>query len=396
MHLTVAAVHSTLTGANVTPTPDPPASPTTSADAASVTTTPGPTIDIEPTTSPTTSASATGVDSAPAVAGAARRRITDLDVLRGVALVGILLVNLRPVTDFGADLPPLPVTLDDPSGWLQLFVQQRFFPIFSVLFGIGFALLLRSAGDRVARPRLVLLRRLAVLLPLGAAHQLLHPGEALLPYATAGLVVLLPASWLPRWLVALGAVAALGAALPLGGGLIIVPGCFLLGMALVRFGVVDRIGTSRRAPAVLFAVSAAVSVPLALWQASDIAASGFDAASALAGVAMAAAYCFAVLALMATRARPVLERIWAPLGRMALTNYLTATLAMVAASRLLDLSGSRSWATLLTLGAVITAVQWVVSTLWLARFRQGPVEWLWRWVTWAQRPPFRTTIGDTP
>ncbi|HEX6857770.1 MAG TPA: DUF418 domain-containing protein, partial [Streptosporangiaceae bacterium] len=34
-------------------------------------------------------------------------------------------------------------------------------------------------------------------------------------------------------------------------------------------------------------------------------------------------------------------------------------------------------------------VQWAFSTLWLRRFRQGPLEWLWRWATWARRPPLR-------
>ncbi len=41
----------------------------------------------------------------------------------------------------------------------------------------------------------------------------------------------------------------------------------------------------------------------------------------------------------------------------------------------------------LTVVGVVLGAQWVISTLWLSRLRQGPVEWLWRWVTWARRPP---------
>jgi hypothetical protein len=40
----------------------------------------------------------------------------------------------------------------------------------------------------------------------------------------------------------------------------------------------------------------------------------------------------------------------------------------------------------LAAGAILTA-QWLFSALWLRRYRQGPVEWLWRWATWARRAP---------
>ncbi|RYZ26522.1 MAG: hypothetical protein EOP01_08930, partial [Propionibacteriaceae bacterium] len=112
-------------------------------------------------------------------------RIVALDVLRGVALTGIIFVNVEPVTGFASGL----ANLDDPSGWLQLFVQQRFFPLFSLLFGISFSLIFASAERRHAKPRVVLLRRLLVLLPVGVLHQLVYPGEALTPYAIAGLLV---------------------------------------------------------------------------------------------------------------------------------------------------------------------------------------------------------------
>lgn len=124
-----------------------------------------------------------------------RPRIDALDILRGFALCGILLVNIAPVTSFGHGLPPHGgTTLENAGGWLQLLIQQRFFPIFSLLFGMGFALLLESARRRSPRPRAVLARRLLVLLPLGVLHQVLHPGEALTSYAVFGLLVLLPSS----------------------------------------------------------------------------------------------------------------------------------------------------------------------------------------------------------
>jgi uncharacterized protein len=317
-----------------------------------------------------------------------RSRIDALDVLRGFALCGILLVNIQPVTRFEYAAPgPHPVSLDDPSGWLQLLVQQRFFPIFSLLFGIGFALLLASAADRTPHPRLVLLRRLLVLLPVGLLHGIWHPGEALAPYAVCGLLVLLPASWLPRWAGAGLAAVLLAASLVLfGGGITLIPGLFLLGSALVRYGAVGRFGRSARVPAALLVVFAAAAVPALGYQLDDLGASGFSTASAVAGLLLGGAYVCLLLVALRTPARGLLQAVFAPLGRMALTNYLTATVAMVVAGRVLDLPHSTSWAAVFGVAGAVLVGQWAFSTLWLRRFRQGPLEWLWRWATWLHRP----------
>ncbi|MDQ0370624.1 hypothetical protein [Catenuloplanes indicus] len=88
-------------------------------------------------------------------------RTVALDVIRGFALCGITVANIKPIAhrgtvheSTGTVLPPGPVP--DAVPWLHLFVDQRFYPIFAVLFGAGFQLLLlRAAGSRR-----VLLRRL--------------------------------------------------------------------------------------------------------------------------------------------------------------------------------------------------------------------------------------------
>ena len=114
-------------------------------------------------------------------------------------------------------------------------MQQRFFPIFSLLFGIGFGMMWSRARERSQGPRLVLLRRILFLLALGIPHEMVHPGEALLPYATVALVILLPATWIPqRWLVpvtaGLGALSLVGLLAIGGGSIMIVPSLLLLGL----------------------------------------------------------------------------------------------------------------------------------------------------------------------
>ncbi|MFG1709069.1 DUF418 domain-containing protein [Nonomuraea sp. M3C6] len=50
---------------------------------------------------------------------------------------------------------------------------------------------------------------------------------------------------------------------------------------------------------------------------------------------------------------------------------------------------SHTWSmtTVYLIAAAILTTQWLWSTLWLRRYRHGPLEWLWRWATWARRPP---------
>src|SRR5690625_3602221 len=162
-----------------------------------------------------------------------RSRILALDVVRGFALCGILLVNLPPLFNLNSG-----DAHGDPLAFYRFyddFVQNRFFPIFSFLFGIGFGLMWLSASERSPRPRLALRRRSAVLGVVGVVAQRLQAGAALLPYATVGIVVLLPSTWLlARFLApvttALGAVLLIGA-IASEGGPAVIPGLFLLGFA---------------------------------------------------------------------------------------------------------------------------------------------------------------------
>ncbi|WP_214316990.1 DUF418 domain-containing protein [Nonomuraea sediminis] len=312
-----------------------------------------------------------------------RRRIAALDVVRGFALCGILLANIRPIANLDGVI--LQHGEPDSPAWIGLFVEQRFFPIFATLFGVGFSLLVGSAADRTTRPRVLLLRRLLVLLAVGLAHMfLLWRGDVLTYYALSGLLVLLPSTWLPRWAVALLAVAVCAVTIAFsGGGYMLSPGLVLAGSALVRYGVIDRIETSTRGPAVVGLVLAAAAVP-ALWAQER---SQSPALFAVAGLLIAGVYCCALLLLLRTRLRAALQTLFAPLGRMALTNYLSATALVLTIAHLYGRPQDWSWPAVYLITGGILALQWAWSTLWLRHHLYGPLEWLWRWATWLRRPP---------
>lgn len=155
---------------------------------------------------------------------------------------------------------------------------------------------------------------------------------------------------------------------------------------------VDRIERSTRVPAALGLLLVAGAVPVTWLQIRSGAsgADGFSSWFGLAGLLTAGVYVCALLLLLRTPLRPALVGVFAPLGRMALTNYLSATVLVLLAARLAggDPDGW-STATVLLLAAAILLAQWAASTRWLRRHRQGPLEWLWRWATWARRPPLR-------
>ncbi|WP_433132446.1 DUF418 domain-containing protein [Micromonospora sp. CA-240977] len=318
-----------------------------------------------------------------------------LDVLRGFALCGILLANVKPIAHRGGGLAAAHLPETTAATVLHLLVDQRFFPIFSVLFGVGFALLLESVQVRVQRPRVVLLRRLLALLAVGLVHLLvLWKGDILTVYASVGLLVLLPSTWLPRRVVAFGAVALLVlSVIVFGGWYSTIPGLFLLGSALTRYGIVAKLDTVTRTPAVWAVVFALAAVPATIVQvragASNPDGTVFRIAYPAAGLLTAGAYVCVMVWLLRTRLAAALTAVFRPLGRMALTNYLTATVLVLVISGVIG--GSDRWST----GAVIAVAlavllpQWLWSVWWLRRYRQGPAEWLWRCVTWWRWQPLR-------
>lgn len=312
------------------------------------------------------------------------RRIAALDALRGFALCGIIFINIPQTMDMLHDLSRAPAGV-------RLFVLGRFYPIFYLLFGIGFGLFLRSAARRTDSPRVPMARRLLALGVLGGLHHLLQPGEVLLPFAITGLVVLLPLSYLPaRVNLVAGAVLTVAGVLAGIGGFGVLPGLFVLGFALAQAGfaeALERLTTALGVAAAVCAVLAAVAYLVVVsGTGGELAGRWFGLVFSM---SMAGAYAAVFLLLLRTPAGPALAAVFAPMGRLALTNYLSATVLFVTFGAVLGLRGSSDWAAAALLGTAILAVQAVWSPLWLRHFGYGPLEWMWRTVTYWRRIPIR-------
>lgn len=278
-------------------------------------------------------------------------RIRELDALRGFAVCGIMLVN----TWQHRQHSPQPTGID----WtIDTLFQGRFYPIFSMLFGVSFVIIMRGSG------RWMLLRRLFWLACFGLIQRLYYDGEVLTDYALYGAAVLLPASFLPALAVLPLGIAAVAWATWQGGGSILIPGLFLIGMAIME------LKPDRRLLAPAFGLFALASALLTMaWL--DNHHWTFYTVAALTG---AAAYATGFLLLPRW-----LTALFEPLGRMALTNYLTGTFVIfLAASSLTGVS-------VVAVTLVTLLAQGLGSAWWLSRFRYGPLEWVWRCLTRMRR-----------
>src|SRR5262249_14518006 len=143
--------------------------------------------------------------SPPAAPVAPGERVVPIDVLRGVALLGILLMNIREFSMIGAAYEN-PTAYGDLHGanyavWYvtSLLADTKFLAIFSLLFGAGMVLM-ASRQEKAGRPAWrVHVRRMLVLLAFGLTHAwLLWAGDILYTYALCGMVFFWFRRWSPR------------------------------------------------------------------------------------------------------------------------------------------------------------------------------------------------------
>jgi uncharacterized protein len=135
---------------------------------------------------------------APALAPVAEsERIHALDVIRGIALLGILFVNIQIFGEtFGTYVAQKPESAQGLAGaisyyWVALFCEGRFYTIFSMLFGVGLALQWTRAVSRGRGYAWYGMRRLFTLMVIGLCHGLfIWFGDILFVYSIVGLITL--------------------------------------------------------------------------------------------------------------------------------------------------------------------------------------------------------------
>ncbi len=375
-------------------------------------------------------------------------RIMSIDILRGVALFGVLMVNLLTwfrASGFSQFLPSHP-TGSSFDRLLDTFVsyalEMKAFSLFSLLFGVGLAIQFDRLSNR-GRPLYWLRRRLVVLLGFGLCHLvLIWNGDILTEYALAGLLVLraLHRDEDTLLLYAL-LVFAFYLVMPLWYGTLYWPrphifaqdiieanrvyphgnylqvlrfnihelklmvslhvGVFprtialmLLGAWIWRSEVLQHLRTHRTNLVVFGLLAIATGVGVTAAESGNI-FSGHgafgDVVSRLGAPIQALGYAALIAVAVGQPFLGKLLRVFAPMGRMAFTNYIVQSLVFcwVFYGYGLGQFGQTSMTAAFLLGSAVYIAQIIGSILWFRWFRFGPLEWLWRSLTYGQRQSMR-------
>ena len=419
----------------------------------------------------------------------AAERLVSLDTLRGIAVMGILVMNVYAFAmPLAAYYNPLLMGGSDALNmgvWFftHLFFDQKFMSIFSMLYGAGLVMMMNRAEARGATFTPVFFRRSTWLIVIGLLHAyFIWFGDILFHYALMGMVVFLLRKALPTTLIVVACamlpvallfnfagsfymeelqadVAGIEEELAQGATLDAeaqrkldewqeirpffapseadiaaevgayrgdyvdvltqrapfvafmqvnltlvfvvwrVGGLMLLGMALMKLGILSG-ERSTRFYRTMALVGYGAGLPLVVLGAVLLEAHRFDPIYAarfggipnyFGSILVAFGHIGAVMLLVKSGALQAILDRFAAAGRMALSNYLAQSVVMTTLfyGYGLGLYGdvSRVWQQVLVVAVI--GLQLLVSHWWLKHFRFGPVEWLWRSLTYRQRQPMR-------
>ena len=173
-------------------------------------------------------------------------------------------------------------------------------------------------------------------------------------------------------------------------------GMMMLGMALFKLGVLTLEVRNRTYLAMIsggYAIGLTGNILEARWiMDHGFTALAYTQASIsydVSRLAMTMGHLGLLMLFLKSGIAPLVRRSMAAVGRMALTNYLAHSVVALVIFVLLGWWGALERHQLYYVVAAVWAVQFVASPIWLAHFHFGPVEWLWRALTYGQKPAFR-------
>ena len=376
-------------------------------------------------------------------------RVEAIDVLRGLALFGVLVVNL--VGSFRTSffehflLPDAARAPHDrlADAIIRVALEGKALSIFAFLFGAGLAIQYERFSRWSGAPAALLRRRLIVLLAFGLAHLLLvWNGDILAEYAVLGLAAIplleAPEERVRRWIVRLllasivlplavmpfifpapdGVAALIGEAdavysrgtwleirayslrefLSLAPVLVaLMPqtlALFLAGVIAWRRGYLAEPqahdAALRRYMLVGLGLGGALTA-LNQMEPEGLVSIVMLVSLTFAQVLLAMGYAAALILLLRAEDVRRLLRPFAALGRMAFTHYIVQSLVFgfVFFGYGLGLFGHLGTVQALGLGLALYVLQLAFSRWWLGRYRFGPLEWAWRSLTYGEAQPMR-------
>ena len=375
----------------------------------------------------------------------ARTRITNLDFIRGFALLGILVIN---IIAFGLPLTattnPSTFGIENTLDWMVLIISSVFFEfkmmgLFSMLFGVGIIIFLENAEKKTSKPKTLAIWRNFILLCFGLIHMSIWIGDVLAPYAIcAFLLIIFPDVKKPiliflaivflmiafivitnyfsslydtngnlisdeEWIL----LASEGGELSYGkfwfpdsesfGNLVGMwwyIGAFFRAISLMLFGILlYKLNIIQGKKNIVFYKKIAVygfsvGLPLSIYSIYLLVSTDYDPSvlfisnifNTLSVIPMVLGYT-GVLTILNLKLRDSISTRLQACGKLAFTNYITQTLFgvfFIGAFRLDTFSRSEL--------IIFVFLVWIVQIAWskpiLEKFNYGPLEWVWRKLTY--------------
>ena len=371
-------------------------------------------------------------------------RITNLDFIRGISVLGILIMNsLSFSLPLSAYFNHPSVAAEGTLDWIliyisEIFVSQKMMGLFSVLFGAGIVIFIDSANKKnYKRPRLLSIWRNSLLLLFGIFHALLWDGDILRIYGLSAILIIflykknikillilslfftlfssiiaypwqgffdnegklilsdaniniwpdklgLSSYWFPETDIKGEAIYSYFGLDALFRAI----GMMLLGVVLFRSKVLSGnldIKIYKRMAFIGLAIGIPLGILSLLWlglndYSPDVAIIGFIP-NKLGIIPMTIAY-IGILSILNKKFSSKAGSYIRACGKMALTNYITQTLFCYIVLNILFINAELTRKEIFIFVLIIWAIQIIWSKYWLDKFKYGPLEFISRKITY--------------
>ena len=367
--------------------------------------------------------------------GLSHQRITHLDTIRGVAVMGILVMNS--IAFFLGNVAYFDISYPEKANWLdwlvailsEIFADQKFMALFSLLFGASILLFCERAEAKGYSSTKLSLWRNFLLFLIGGFHAMLWEGDVLTVYAMCAPVLLMCRKFSPTLLICLGCLLYLTPIITnwyllstveasgfrmiwdnsylenssadldlIGLGMMYeifarAMGMMFIGMGLYSNGKLVNIRSVNqilsRSVALLIIGILLSGVGLVWTYFNDFSTAAIiqgNLANTVGTIPVALGYVGLLIWWNERTKSFLLKRVQA-LGKTALSNYIGQTIVCLSLAAVIP----QEWLSRSIVFLLIIAIWWLqlfVSQHWLKRYKFGPMEYLWRCITYRRMMPF--------
>lgn len=333
-----------------------------------------------------------------------KERITSLDIIRGLALFGILFINVKEYPTFTEDpiIPNYTGINHLIDTLIPIFIEKKFYSIFSFLFGIGFYIFASRAESRGDKPRWRFTRRLLALFFIGVLQLGPYFGTILPVYAVMGLLLLpfynASVSTISKWLGGITGIYIVSLILRIAFGdsafleyigndqtLIFI--MLLAGFLVAKADWIRRISELKKPIHWIQLVTLPIFIVFSvwIWAAPDHEATYIIA---LGTIPTFLFYITTLFLLMENKTVRTLLKPVARVGQMALTNYVSQSMIGLFIISFMGMESPPHMISpvhVVMVACLVFIFHLIVSSIWLTFFKRGPLESIWRLMTYGKQ-----------